>query len=91
MEKFILESQNTASKCNRLTQILEVLLLDISLHFVASNKNLIARLRYDLDWNVSDSLIFTKVARLPNRQTVYSFYQLGSVVLTRSKYREPLY
>ena len=31
-----------------------------------SNKNHIARLGYDLDWKVPDSLIFTEIARLWN-------------------------
>ena len=30
-----------------------------------SNKNLIARIGYDLDWNVSDRSTFTEIPRLP--------------------------
>ena len=49
MEKFILGSQNI-TKYNRPTQALVVLLSVMSLYFVAcSNKNLFARLGYDLD------------------------------------------
>ena len=38
----------------------------MSLYLQRSNKNLIALLGYDLDWNVSDSLIFTEIDKLPN-------------------------
>ena len=50
MKTFILESQNTVSKCHRPIQVLAVLLSVMSLYFVAyTNKNPISRLGYDLD------------------------------------------
>ena len=50
----------------------------MGLYFVAcSSKSLIAILGYDLDWNVSDSLIFTEIARLPN-STLFLLAQICS-------------
>ena len=47
--------------------MLVVLLSVMSLYFVDyCSKKLIDRLANDLDWNVSDSLIFTEIACLPN-------------------------
>ena len=43
----------------------------MSLYLVAQKKNLIGRLGYDLDRKVSDSLIFTEIAKLSNHILIF--------------------